>query len=66
MFIDDALAYDALDNGELITKSTPSSETKGMWYEIYRLKDKVYAIGMSNVGMAFGEEISEDTISNYV
>lgn len=65
-FIDDAVAYDAIDNGELVGKQEPTRESKGMWYEVYRLNGKVYAIGMSESGMSFGEEITEEQISQYI
>jgi len=65
-FIDDLLAYDAIDNGEFVGKQEPSRESKGGWYEVYRLNGKVYAIGFDrDSNMSFGEEITEAQIPLY-
>jgi hypothetical protein len=66
-FIDDSAAYDALDNGEFVGRQEPTRESKGGWYEVYRLNGKVYAIAIDrDSNMIFGEEITEDEISQYI
>lgn len=66
-FIDNSLLYDIVDHGQLVGEQTPTRESKGMWYEIYRYDGNVYAIIQDmNAGVVSGELIAETDISKYI
>lgn len=66
MFVNDKVAREFVEKGNLIGKSTPCRETKGMWWEVYSWNDRTVAVCMdSSAGVSCGEEITLDKLSLY-
>jgi hypothetical protein len=65
-FIDDNLAYEVEENGELVGEQEPTRESKWTYYAVYRYKNNVYAIILDSTGVIGGEQITEQEISQYI
>jgi hypothetical protein len=65
-FIDDNLAYEVVENGELVGEQEPTRESKWTYYAVYRYKNNVYAIILDGTGVIGGEQITEQEIPQYI
>ena len=60
----DELKNEAIKNGVLIGKSSPSRETQFYWWQVYLYNDRIFACVFPNTDTV--EEISPDEVSAYV
>lgn len=66
-YVNEKIAQAAADNGVKIGETEPSRETKGSWWEVFKLENgDIIACVMGDWGVSCGEKITPTELKYYV